>query len=293
MHLHRGQPGEAGPIVYPLTTPDANGVSTGSTAINAADVDALTQGAFYINVHTAANPAGEIRGQVLVTAEPTPTPTPGTTPGATPVGLDALRGMVTEMRTGHTARVALMEQALGANAQPVPTFQNLDAPTLQQFLTLAITLEDFAVSAHQGVIQAWLTSGAGLGDPATATQPGSPQSVLSSIAAVALADARYAGALRAFRKAASTADGGDPSTTITEDGGAQNVARDAAQVDQFLQQYIVAAGTTPGTTPGATPGTTPATPIPDTGTGTGNGTGTGTGTGTDTGTGTGTGTGPY
>jgi hypothetical protein len=301
MHLHRGPRGQAGEIIYTLTTPDANGVATGSVAINAADVDLLLQGGFSINVHTEANPNGEIRGQVVVQqtttpGEPTPGTTPGTTPVTTPATIDSLRAIVTEIRAGHNAHVATLEQALGTNAQPAATFQNLDAPTLQQFLTMAITLEDFAVSAHQGVIQAWLTSGTGLGTGTDAAQPGSAQSLLSTVVAVALADARYAGALRAYRRAASTADGGDPNLTLTEDGGAQNVARDATQVDQFLQQYIVTTGTGTGT------GTTPTQPGTGTGTGTtptppSTGTGTtptppSTGTGTDAGTGTGTGTNP-
>jgi hypothetical protein len=266
MHIHRGARGVAGDIVYTLTNPDANGVATGSVAVNAPDVDPLLQGAFYLNVHTAANPNGEIRGQVVAQQEPGPTPgtPPGATPGTSPTtNLDALRGIVDEIRQHHNEHVTTLEQRLGTNAQQAPTFQNLDAPTLQQFLTMAQTIEDFAVSAHQGSILTAL----GIPFPTTpgdpqpgTTQPGSttpaagsiPQAAIDLVLAIALDDARHAGAIRAYRKTVSTADGGDPNLTLTEDGGALNVARNRDQVLAFIQTYL-ASGTAPA--PNPAPGT--------------------------------------
>ncbi len=46
--------------------------SIGSTTINAQQVSALLAGNWYINLHTAAFPGGEIRGQVLPGAVPEP-----------------------------------------------------------------------------------------------------------------------------------------------------------------------------------------------------------------------------
>ncbi len=74
-HFHRGGIGVAGPIVKTITTN-----FTGNTAIGTwgtADATdpfteelraALVAGQLYLNVHTMANPAGELRGQVLIDA---------------------------------------------------------------------------------------------------------------------------------------------------------------------------------------------------------------------------------
>ncbi len=52
---------------------DANGISL-LTSGGTAAVNSATQ--FYVNIHTTANPAGEIRGQLFVTSAPAPVPVP-------------------------------------------------------------------------------------------------------------------------------------------------------------------------------------------------------------------------
>ncbi|HMO63785.1 MAG TPA: CHRD domain-containing protein [Verrucomicrobiota bacterium] len=47
-----------------------NGVFTGTVTIAEGDVQALLDGRMYINVHTAANGPGEIRGNLVVVPEP-------------------------------------------------------------------------------------------------------------------------------------------------------------------------------------------------------------------------------
>jgi hypothetical protein len=47
------------PFAGPLTSP-----IVGSATLTPAQVDQLKQGLWYINLHTAANPGGELRGQV-------------------------------------------------------------------------------------------------------------------------------------------------------------------------------------------------------------------------------------
>jgi hypothetical protein len=69
MHLHRARAGQPGPIVYPLTTPFTNNVSTGSVDFKPEDEADLNSQGFYFNIHTTAHPDGEIRGQVVPVPE--------------------------------------------------------------------------------------------------------------------------------------------------------------------------------------------------------------------------------
>jgi hypothetical protein len=65
-HIHRGGIDEAGPVVVPLGTPDANGAATGcARATRQLVAEILAQRAsFYVNIHTSDFPAGAIRGQL-------------------------------------------------------------------------------------------------------------------------------------------------------------------------------------------------------------------------------------
>lgn len=66
-HIHNGVKGKAGPVVAALCGPctsGAKGQITGETAASIAT--AMGKGRYYVNVHTAKNPSGEIRGQVTV-----------------------------------------------------------------------------------------------------------------------------------------------------------------------------------------------------------------------------------
>jgi hypothetical protein len=85
-HIHRAPPGENGPVVvwlYPdapppapisgdlhgtlvegtITADDLVGPLSGNTLIDL--IDAINSGNTYVNVHTAGNPGGEIRGQIF------------------------------------------------------------------------------------------------------------------------------------------------------------------------------------------------------------------------------------
>ena len=50
-------------VVVPFPGPTASPI-VGSAQLTAAQVDQVKQGLWYVNLHTAANPGGEIRGQV-------------------------------------------------------------------------------------------------------------------------------------------------------------------------------------------------------------------------------------
>ena len=62
-HVHIGRRGVAGPVAIPLCGPCRSGVR-GTVTPSAAALAALEAGRAYVNVHTARNPAGEVRAQV-------------------------------------------------------------------------------------------------------------------------------------------------------------------------------------------------------------------------------------
>jgi len=62
-HLHVAPRKEAGPIIVPLCAPCTNN-QTGRGHLTPGDVSALRAGRVYVNIHTAANPNGEVRGQI-------------------------------------------------------------------------------------------------------------------------------------------------------------------------------------------------------------------------------------
>lgn len=77
-HFHVGNPGTAGPVVLPFSNfPAVDSTSKYKTTLKAADfrpggglqtfddaIQAFFEGRMYMNIHTAAHPGGEIRGQV-------------------------------------------------------------------------------------------------------------------------------------------------------------------------------------------------------------------------------------
>lgn len=62
-HIHTGQRGKAGPVVVALCGPCRSGARKNAT-LSASALAALEAGRAYVNIHTARNPAGEIRGQI-------------------------------------------------------------------------------------------------------------------------------------------------------------------------------------------------------------------------------------
>jgi hypothetical protein len=62
-HIHLGAMGKAGNVLVPLCGPCKSGVS-GTATLTAALKKDFTKHLLYVNVHTAKNPAGEIRGQL-------------------------------------------------------------------------------------------------------------------------------------------------------------------------------------------------------------------------------------
>jgi len=65
-HIHRGGYGQEGPIVASLDgVSDTTTTVTGTWTMSPGQVDSLLAGFLYVNVHTAAHPAGHIRSQII------------------------------------------------------------------------------------------------------------------------------------------------------------------------------------------------------------------------------------
>lgn len=66
-HIHHGAAGVAGPVVFPIniTTDSTGSVNFTSIALSSAQRASLDSGNYYVNIHSAAFPNGEIRGQLL------------------------------------------------------------------------------------------------------------------------------------------------------------------------------------------------------------------------------------
>ena len=62
-HIHLGAMGKSGNVVVPLCAPCKSPV-TGTVVVSTALQKDFSKHLLYVNVHTAKNPAGEIRGQL-------------------------------------------------------------------------------------------------------------------------------------------------------------------------------------------------------------------------------------
>jgi CHRD domain len=66
MHIHKGPTGVGGGVLYGLATaPFSSPVNYTSPVLPAAQEDSLMNNLYYLNIHSAAYPGGEIRGQLL------------------------------------------------------------------------------------------------------------------------------------------------------------------------------------------------------------------------------------
>ena len=64
-HIHEAAAGKNGPVIVPLTKDGDNGWKVAAGAkLTEAQMASLKAGNLYVNVHSAANPGGEIRGQL-------------------------------------------------------------------------------------------------------------------------------------------------------------------------------------------------------------------------------------
>ena len=64
-HIHLAAPGQNGPVIVPLNKTGDNVWSVPpAIRLNDAQYEAYRLGNLYVNVHSAANPGGEIRGRI-------------------------------------------------------------------------------------------------------------------------------------------------------------------------------------------------------------------------------------
>jgi len=65
-HIHEAAVGANGPVIVPFTkTGDNTFASADGAKLTDAQYESYKAGKLYVNVHSAANPGGEIRGQIV------------------------------------------------------------------------------------------------------------------------------------------------------------------------------------------------------------------------------------
>ena len=66
-HLHNGPPAQPGPVVHRLEVSAApDGDITATLELTPEQVTALQQNALYVQIHSANNPSGELRGWIFL-----------------------------------------------------------------------------------------------------------------------------------------------------------------------------------------------------------------------------------
>ena len=160
VHVHDGGIGMNGPVAFPLTDAGDGTYVLAETNISPSNLDALTNGEWYLNVHTTANPNGEVRGQIV----------PDTT------------AVVTFSLSGSQSVPAVDTMAMGSGYALFDTTNNsvsLVAVTTLENATMAHIHSGFAGENGDVVVTlvesettagVWMTDGSVALDEATASQ---------------------------------------------------------------------------------------------------------------------------
>ena len=122
-HIHDGLPGVSGPVIFPLTGGPTVWTVPAGTVLTDAQIAKLTTGAYYLNVHSAGLPGGEIRGQLTqqlrFAALSGANEVPAVTTTASATGVLALNPTTNQIggfvkTTGITGTVAHIHEAAAA-----------------------------------------------------------------------------------------------------------------------------------------------------------------------------------
>jgi len=156
-HLHLGSAGENGPVAVAL--PRVDHLSAGNLSITPEQAAALLAGRLYVNVHSATNTKGEIRGQILRPGETVFVATlsgaqevpPVSTMAAAQATLilganrDVVRYRITA--TGITPTLAHVHRGIAGTNGPVVKPLNAPAGTVAEgtFPVTAADLEDLSL----------------------------------------------------------------------------------------------------------------------------------------------------
>jgi hypothetical protein len=157
-HIHSGIAGTNGPVIVDLvrsgTDPNRWNVEDGGV-LTAEQVNALLAGQLYVNVHSAANPGGEIRGQIKpqgialaiagLDGDNVVPPVTNTADGFAAMTINE----VTNMSTVHV-QTSGVDDATEAHVHNAPAGENAAAP----LLTL---MKDPAAATHWSVEQQSIT----------------------------------------------------------------------------------------------------------------------------------------
>lgn len=65
-HIHKGAVGVNGGVIFPLGTTFNTAFSSTTAALTAEQETDLMAGNYYVNIHSASKPGGEIRGQLIL-----------------------------------------------------------------------------------------------------------------------------------------------------------------------------------------------------------------------------------
>ncbi len=165
-HIHTGAVGVNGPVIIPLTQTSTGvwNVSDGAK-LTAEQLDAMRAGTLYVNVHTTANPGGEIRGQMgrqvyyatMLGAQEVPanaSPATGTGVYVFDPDTKTLSGTVTTTVTGTVAHIHT--GAIGVAAGVTfpftggPTTWTMPATVLTDAQVTSLQSGNFYANVHSG-----------------------------------------------------------------------------------------------------------------------------------------------
>jgi hypothetical protein len=171
-HFHLAPPDSNGPVIHPIALdPGATSASGNWQGISDAHMAALLNGRVYVNVHTAENPGGEIRGQVghldfyTAAISPDNEEQPATESDAEGTGyllsyLDVTSGetllsgsYVVEGTTGAVGAAHLHRGAVGKSGPVIDPMQPGNAGGTLWF-TLSVIGSDSAMSLKTGGVYA-------------------------------------------------------------------------------------------------------------------------------------------